>query len=63
MEDEFLENVINLEVDVIYGMWNGLADAFDVLSPVEQELVQWLFIEGFTLAECAGDSVLLLQEL
>lgn len=53
MEDEFLENVIEAEIDVHHGAPNGLAEALDVLSPAERELVQWLFIEGFTLTECA----------
>ena len=53
MEDEFLENVIETKLDVHYGASNGLAEALDILSPAERDLVKWLFIEGFTLTECA----------
>ncbi len=53
MEDEFLENAIEADYDVHYGASNGLAEALDILSPAERDLVKWLFIEGFTLTECA----------
>ena len=53
MEDEFLENAIEAKLDVHYGASNGLAEALDILSPAERDLLKWLFIEGFTLIECA----------
>ena len=51
-----LEMKLKSEFNVHYGAPNGLAEALDILSPAERELVQWLFIEGFTLAECAERS-------
>ena len=53
MEDESLENVIEAKFDVHRGAPNRLAEVLDILSPAERELIQWLFIEGFTLTECA----------
>ena len=54
MEDESLGTIIESKCNIHDGAPNGLAEALANLSPTEQELVQWLFIEGFTLAECAG---------
>ena len=53
MEDESLGTIIESKCNIHDGTPNGLAEALANLSPTEQELVQWLFIEGFTLAECA----------
>ncbi|HJF32922.1 MAG TPA: sigma-70 family RNA polymerase sigma factor [Sporosarcina psychrophila] len=53
MEDEALVYIIETEFDVHYGATNGLAEALDILPPAERELIHWLFIEGFTLSECA----------
>lgn len=53
MEDESLAYIMVPEIADQHEALNRLADALDVLSPAEQELVQWLFIEGYTLTECA----------
>ena len=62
MEDELLENVIESRI-----RWPSMAHRMDsrkrwISYPLlSRELVQWLFIEGFTLTECAGKSALLCQ--
>lgn len=53
VEDTSLEFIIDATLDSHDGESNGLTEALDTLSPKERELVQWLFIEGFTLTECA----------
>jgi RNA polymerase sigma factor (sigma-70 family) len=51
MEDESLGNLIEAKSND--GASYRLAEVLDTLSPAEQELVHWLFIDGFTLTECA----------
>ncbi|CAM3267634.1 sigma-70 family RNA polymerase sigma factor [Filibacter tadaridae] len=53
MDDELLAFTIGGEFDVHSGEKSELAEALDLLSPAERELVRWLFVEGFTLKECA----------
>lgn len=63
-ENRFEENVIQMEEELveaknemggpILARWSDRLDnALDVLTPLEQELIHWLFIEGLTQAECA----------
>lgn len=51
MEDKSLGNLIESKSND--RTLNGLAEVMETLSSAEQELVQWLFIDGFTLSECA----------
>ncbi|MCG7337151.1 sigma-70 family RNA polymerase sigma factor [Sporosarcina sp. ACRSM] len=51
MEDESLGIIIEARSD--WGALYDLGETLSILSPAESELVHWLFIEGFTLAECA----------
>ena len=53
IEDESLAYLIESEITVQHEALNRLSDALDVLTPDERELVEWLFIEGYTLTECA----------
>lgn len=61
-ESRFEEFIIQMEEGalefipdgVAYDWSDRLADALARLSFNERELIQWLFIEGLTLAECAA---------
>ena len=54
IEDELLEFVCVEDGPNDCGWTEYLADALDTLSTPERELVQWLFVEGWTLADCAA---------
>jgi len=53
IEDKLLEFVNDKATPVIAEWTDCLSDALKNLSATERELVQWLFIEGFSLAEYA----------
>ena len=53
VEVDLLENETNIIYDVYFGETNGLEEVLNILSITERELVQLLFFDGFTLAECA----------
>lgn len=53
MEDSLVETVVD-PTSFLNSVWSdSLTDVLDVLSPLERELIQWLFVEGVPLAECA----------
>ncbi len=53
VEDLSLEYLLENQNQFHAGMADKIADILDILAPAERELVQWLFIEGLTLMECA----------
>lgn len=53
IEDKLLVFVNDKATPVIAEWTDCLSDALKNLSTTERELVQWLFIEGFSLAEYA----------
>lgn len=54
-EDDVL--IVICGADAIVQEWSDdLMDALVTLSPNERQLVRWLFIEGWTLGECAARS-------
>lgn len=53
MEDSLVENIVDTAYFVEYKWSDDLAEVLDLLSPTEIELIQWLFVEGVPLAECA----------
>lgn len=53
MDDTSLESLLEDQCHLHTGSTEGLADVLGILSEAERELVHWLFIDGFTLAECA----------
>lgn len=61
-ENRLEENVMPMEDDVLVYVMGGaggddgfdhLRDAIERLSPSEKALIQWIFVEGCSLAECA----------
>ncbi len=56
MEDGLMENIVDTACYTDCEWFGELAEALDLLSPTEMELIQWLFVEGVPLAECADRS-------
>ncbi len=56
MDDELLEVVCTMKSPIESEWSDDLVDALELLSPSERELIQWLFIDGLTLAECTARS-------
>ena len=54
MEDEILNVLIDTESPVILEWSDRLDAALEILTPVERELIQWVFVEGLSLSECAA---------
>ena len=52
-EDDILELMSTLEDPVPLEWSERLTTAFELLTDNEREIIQWLFIEGLTQAECA----------
>lgn len=53
MEDDILE-ALSIVEDPIPSTWSDRLDnAFEMLTPAERELIQWLFVEELPLSECA----------
>ncbi|WP_252503168.1 sigma-70 family RNA polymerase sigma factor [Sporosarcina sp. Marseille-Q4943] len=52
-EDEKLTNLIGGDESEEYGWMDGLRQAVDQLTDDEKKLLQWLFIDRCTQAECA----------
>ena len=55
-EDDLLVAFIEQEREfLVIAKWSdSVATAFDHLSVSERQLIQWVFVEGLTLAECAS---------
>lgn len=53
MEDEILQFISDIAAPVAAEWKDGLVTAMDRLTLAEHQLVHRLFIEGFTLSECA----------
>jgi len=51
---DILLDETEIKFDVYFGEKHELEGVLDILSPAERELVQLLFFDGFSLAECAG---------
>lgn len=54
-EDNLLMDLVDQEVALpIYDGWSDrLGEAFEQLTENEKDLIQWIFVEGLTQAECA----------
>ncbi|MCZ2257338.1 sigma-70 family RNA polymerase sigma factor [Sporosarcina sp. G11-34] len=61
MEDEILKALVVTE-DFAPTEWSDQLDnAFKTLTHTERELIQWLFVEELTLAECAKKAAISLS--
>lgn len=57
-EDDLLVGLIEQESEIpISGEWSDrVTIAFDQLTTSERQLIQWIFVEGLTQAECAAQA-------
>lgn len=53
MEDSLAETVVDTACYMAPEWSDGIEEVLDLLTPRELELIQWLFVEGVPLAECA----------
>ena len=55
-DDDVLEFLSEIQGPVPEQWSDRLETAFEVLTEAERSLIQWLFVEGLTQAECAAIS-------